>query len=372
MMDGKTGDQRSSNALYRFPEFLCSEARAFLASDGVEWMSYLATTHCLWLLTVLVLMTGPQRAASDDGPARRFLQRAPEKWKEHERAVNAVSGTLTTTMSWDDGHYRNSRLRIVLGSRETQAVLADQVEEPDRSYRRIYGSNDGYYFRLGGTGSGKLSIQDIWPRGGRSADPSEPVLIARSIVSRIRRLGNIDLLDLVASPEFTVTSAKERVQEGQMLVEIEFEYDPANPSSAEITGGIFRHGTMVLNPDMDWAVLEANISVHGASAEDFLTKRFTRQVHSEIAGKPLVFDCHEVAFDATGALVYDFRRQHEWSSWAGDDAVFTLSAFGFPEPEFATGRRSAPRLLLAAITMAILILCCLYAARRGTAASPLR
>jgi hypothetical protein len=271
---------------------------------------------------------------SDDGLARRFLQEAPEKWREHESRVNLVSGTRTTTMSWDDGDYREQALRIVLGTNEAEAICDTKVEARDSSYRRVYGSNADYSFELAGPLSGELSLREVWPRSGRSADSSDAVQIGRRIVSEIRRLRSIDLLDLVVSPDFTVKSAKAVRREDEMLVELEFQYDPADPGHAQVTAGIFRHGTLLLSPEMDWAVLEANVSGQGATPEDSFTKRFIRQVRTEIAGKPLLVDAHEVAFDAVGNLMYDFRDQYEWSPFAGDDAVFTLSAFGFPEPSF--------------------------------------
>jgi hypothetical protein len=176
-----------------------------------------------------------------------------------------------------------------------------------------------------------------------------------------RRLGFIDLLDMVVSPDFTVTSAKEILQGDQMLVELEFQYDPADPSYAEVTGGIFRHGTLLLSPDMDWAVLEARVSSQGPTPADALTKRFTRQVRTDIVGKPLVVDAHDVAFDTEGNLVYDFRDHYEWSSLSGEDAVFRLSAFGFPEPTF-DGPRRAP--VWMSIGSLIVLFVCLVLALR--------
>jgi hypothetical protein len=324
-------------------------------------MSRLGVTQRVWLLALSVLVTGPHWALSDDGLARRFLREAPDEWRKHESGVNSVSGTLTTRMSWDDGHYRKQTLRIVLGANEAEGICDSHVEEPDRSTRSVYGSNADYSFELIGPLSGEMSLREVQARAGRSPDSSKAVETGRRIVSKIRRLGFIDLLDMVVSPDFTVTSAKEILQGDQMLVELEFQYDPADPSYAEVTGGIFRHGTLLLSPDMDWAVLEARVSSQGPTPADALTKRFTRQVRTDIVGKPLVVDAHDVAFDTEGNLVYDFRDHYEWSSLSGEDAVFRLSAFGFPEPTF-DGPRRAP--VWMSIGSLIVLFVCLVLALR--------
>jgi hypothetical protein len=329
-------------------------------------MSRLGSAHCVLLLALSILVTGPPWAISDDGLARRFLQEAPEKWREHESGVNSVSATGNTTMSWDDGHYRKQTLRIVLGANEAEGVFDSQLEEPDRSERSVYGSNAAYSFELTGPISGELSLRAVWARSEKSVDPSRAVEMGRNIVSKIRRLGHIDLLDMVVSPDFSVTSAKGIMRGDQMLVELEFQYDPADPSHAELAGGILRHGTLVLSPDRDWAVLEADVFAQGATPDDSLTKRFTRQVRADITGTPMVVDAHDVAFDAAGNLVYEFRDQYEWSPFTGDAAVFRLSAYGFPEPSFDGPRRARVWMVIGSLIVLFVCLVLALRVRRAT------
>lgn len=329
-------------------------------------MLRLGSAHCVSLLALSILVTGPSWSISNDGLARRFLQEAPEKWAEHKSGVNSVSGTRNTTMSWDDGHYRKQTLRIVLGANEAEGVFDSQLEEPDRSQRSVYGSNADYSFELTGPISEELSLREVLPRSGASIDPSRAVEMGRNIVSKIRRLGHIDLLDMVVSPDFSVMSAKEIMRGEQLLVELEFQYDPADPSHAEVAGGILRHGTLVLSPEMDWAVLEADVFAQGSPPDVDLTKRFTRQVRADITGTPLVVDAHDVAFDAAGNLVYDFRNQHDWSPFTGDAAVFRLSAYGFPEPSFDVPGRARVWLVIASLIVLFVCLVLALRVRRAT------
>ncbi len=316
------------------------------------------TLHCAVLF---VLVGGRQYATSDASLARRFLQEAPQQWKQHEATVSWLKATRTATMLRDDGSSVHSRIRLRLGDSETQGISDWWIDGPDGSYGGVHGANSRYSFLLSRRSqSGELSIRDVLEATANAAELPRAMQTVRRATSHIRRLGRIDLLEIVSSPDFAVASAREVLRDRGVLVEIEFTYNPENPEFAERAAGIFRSGTILFCPDRFWSVVEAEVEV--VCHRDLVR---TKRIRTELAPDmdvPVVAEQHVALFSQTNRLEFEETVEYHWSRFAGGEHDFTLSAYGFPEPVF---HRAAPRtrLWVAIGSLGVLLICLAFALR---------
>lgn len=316
-----------------------------------------------WLVSVI---SGSSRAAADEALVQRFLHEAPEKWQAQEEHLLGLECRYHFTIEWSDGGKRSARGRSVLGRSRSQATDELHLTEEDYANLRLYGSNHRYRFELRmANPDSEWAIADLQTGNtDASADGTSLAhLRARHVGSEIRRVRNVDLLNLILADGFAVKEAQQVTREGRRLVQIEFTYQPAVPDQAEVVGGLYSSGLIICDPDAHWAVTEAKVHVDDPSNK-IAAVECRRQISTDVDGLPLVTQISDTGIDPNGKWAYRFNGQYEWNAFDGDDDTFTLSAYGFAEPDYS--RPSQARLWIFMGGVLIFLICVLAFSGRRT------
>lgn len=310
-------------------------------------------SQCALLLSSLA---GSAVARGDERLAQRFAEQAPAKWMEHEGLAIGIEYDVARVISWDDGTTQETQLQNILGREAGLAIYEYEMNGAEYNNRGVYGANGDYCFELVSPGmASDLIINDVRMHRQNAKDAPAALLRARHWASQIRFVGSVDLLDIVSSPHFRVTEAREVSEEDELLVEVKFEYTPDNPGTREKTMGIYRSGSILFRPGDFWAIARGTVSVEDPSR--FVAAiRFEKQIETDAGGVPLVANAHDVATSPTGALVYDCRMECSWKPFTGTDDTFTLSAYGFPEPGFEDRSMTRVWLVLSSLVLLFLLL----------------
>jgi hypothetical protein len=168
------------------------------------------------LLTMTVALTdgGREEVTAEDALAKRFLEEAPRRWKEHEAIARNLEANIASTLSWDDGTHATIQIRVVLGTDDTAAIYDyydSQVDNTDSASAGVYGSNQRYAFELTRPRpDAELLIDDVTVRSGSTTKTNMTKAASRARLyasQQLRRLNNVDLYDIVCSRDFRVATA---------------------------------------------------------------------------------------------------------------------------------------------------------------------
>jgi hypothetical protein len=157
---------------------------------------------------------------------------------------------------------------------------------------------------------------------------------------------------MVRSREFKVSRTTKEDRGG---IKVEFSYEPRNPGSNDYV----RSGWIVVDPSRYWLVRNAEVKVRYGPVE-----RGVNVISNEFDDKVMPFPVvtrqvqKESVTDGNRSVVNETVYECELHAVEKDDAQYTLSAFGLPEP-FPTPspwQRWRPIICLIAIAVLTLVL----------------
>lgn len=292
------------------------------------------------LLGALAAFAIGARGQAGDDWGRRFLDEAPVQWARYRLWVRGLEGTIVERLIVEGKQGPVQERRIRCNKRcaivHTKGLDGDPTDA-------IEGSNAAYDFSLRrNLFNGVWIVSGAFLRSAPSWARAPPVsAVSGSLEGRAALLhtGAVILPRLVNLPTFRFTSATAVERDGICLVRVEFE-TPANSARPGLgqTPCPIRRGTLELDPDRCWCLRSSTIQLDYGTGVATLHQDF--QIASSWWGSPLPrrMSSEEVARfnDGTTRVLrrdMEFNLRRPWLE--SDDTEFTLTAYGFDEPEGA-------------------------------------
>ena len=330
----------------------------------------------------MLRMAAPLADAAESAK-ERFLKEAPQRWLEYRKIV-ARQTEVTCKYTMHDlvaGRIDEYDVSCILNL-DGQRVRSDRdtVAEPPRGKGRAADVQSPKYSFTVRTGRDRQWALQELHRNGRWRAPDDligrdkqlPLLLGESSTF-VTSLGWACLGQvlwsgwvphMVSSPDFRLSRAEYFGDDGQ-LVKVEFEFEPKEQTSG---GAPCRSGMMVLDTARYWLIREAETQTYAAKGG----ARGTFKVINEFTdGKlPVPFVSRQVWHVSDPGTKDKRGVEQEWVFNVGmndlpnmDEKLFTLSAFGLPEPgdQLTTERRWWIWLLV----LIVAVLVCILVARRS-------
>ena len=233
----------------------------------------------------------------------------------------------------------------------------------------VWGINKSYYFHLAQTEEHEWQIQEVAPLSFNGVDDwpfakvptstshleKTPGNFVRNGFLNFNSIAGFEVARLFELPEFKPIKFETFVEDGVQKASLEFEYEPEDPSPyIQI-----RSGKVTFLPDSFWVLEKAEVwgSVPGDDDRWIIQIENTFDVLED--GFPLIRTNREAVLDGdknkavrfTHLNEYDISPKTETSS-----SYYTLSSYGFPEPDFGSSRVGLARLIMTAVgALAILL-----------------
>ncbi len=309
----------------------------------------------------------------------------PRYWKEYAANMRSFEGavesrTVHAAHLRPDPKHRVQELRLRIVGNYPMVLVETEL---DSMSRVAYGVNLDYYFRLSQEDGSLWMLMDLEPVR-TSVSPADLFLLDTNDPDRERypaashpgRLIDREVLpglfavdrwlpNLLAAPDFRLLAARAENLDGQRLVRLAFSAGAGGEQSS--LPGHIDEGVLYLLPDQYWQISHGEMVFEFPGGERARAV-WTNEYASRDSMPVVVFSemtvygiAQEERLNYVRTTTFDLQRTRDTSP-----ERFRLSAYGLPEPDFATGGRSATRLVLAALTLLILLISSLYAIRRGT------
>ncbi|MBI1900062.1 MAG: hypothetical protein HYS13_02960 [Planctomycetia bacterium] len=327
-------------------------------------MSSLLARLPIFLPATLVFLVAAEIAADargGDAPtavregeplSSRFLREAPLAWAEYEKFLGRLQGRLTARLVVSDGEKLHVAFEIKQNE-QCQLCTTQRKSWPTNdkpTLGEVFTWNPDYAFTLQ-----RPAESNPWfiSRVALASEPPPPALVEgakprrafqavkdevqdRFRASRFLLMlhGGVSLSQLTQMPSFRVVSASQVVDDGVPAIQIQFD----NPHPLEQPPFVpIQRGTMTLDPQASWCLRSADMEYLYASGP----KRVRVRTAYKTAGSPLPLPVSAVttgeptgsSAGAAGSYRHEFQAElHEPQQLPANDA-FTLTAFGFREPE---------------------------------------
>jgi hypothetical protein len=166
---------------------------------------------------------------------------------------------------------------------------------------------------------------------------------------------------MIKSPDFKVSRVTKEAGGGGSI-KVEFDYEPRDPGPNDYV----RSGWVVLDPSRYWLVRKAEVKVRYCDAGG--VNAITNEIDDKVMPFPVVTRQvqKESVTDGKRSVVNKVVHECELHPVEKDDAQYTLSAFGLPEPFPTPSPWQKWRVPICLIAIAVLTLCLIWRrSRRG-------
>ncbi len=285
----------------------------------------------------LLFAVGASEVKADETTIKAFLKEAPQKWQEYKTVLKGYELKIDSVTNYPDKKTEEHAAdRFVCGRDETQALHVSQLQSPNRK-EVVFGSNAQYDFQLSKEPGKKKAFSIVKSTPRKSKQESAATRSIKEQAGQICRIDTLDLAKIISSPEFWVLEATESDYRIDRSVQINFEYRPKSSAPEEASQVRTYSGTIRFDPNSFWAITAAEVKVEDASGN------ILSVINVENAIGFAILDAHGFSQvvtdwkDASGKPVKRVTMNYEWKEFSReDDKLFTLSAFGLPEPKQET------------------------------------
>ena len=320
----------------------------------------------LWFTSAQVVFLGT--LFGNDILLDRFTEEAPKAWRNYLHSLNGLEWHVTEMLN-ETGQTQGAR-RFRSGLYIYPNFLSQSTDE-----RAVHlnVANAKYSFSLTKNGQG-----DTWRL--LKVDPLAPPTPIRELlfpalkslesVPREQELREWNLANLAValklnlriwlppyldSPEFRILSVTEESDGKHNLVCVKYTYEPPRYTSGEL----LRSGEVFLMPDKFWALKKA---IYSGLEPDQVTRlkcELNLEYDLESVDVPLPI---EAVLKATSPVSpkddFMITWNYQWNRNIQDRATqqFTLSHYGFPEPDFGERRTNRFRYILMTIGSLMIII----------------
>lgn len=291
----------------------------------------------------LLLASAFSSVASGGPPSSAdFLTKARPAWEAYCAKAAHLQGKISTKAIGPGSkvEYENS----VQIKQAPQCGLVIVSPWPDGSHGRdhVYAVNSRYRFELRRKKStalwaiSLLSEERITPRREGRPDVSTLAMVNSWVKAPVTTNG----LDsywptITADPGFVVLRAAPRAVGNRMLFEVQFEMPPSQSPSYSLR---LMSGRVVFDPDHLWVMQSADVNIESAGPRRKPNRRAIGTVYDyayEADGFPILKKYVETE-NVVGKGKYVTEQEYSLSFGDIPESEFTLSAFGFPEPNWTT------------------------------------
>ncbi len=295
-------------------------------------------------LFVLAVMIAIHSAEAGDAERTRFLQEAPQRWKEYRLVCSGFKVVYGGEESEDLTAGTIKKTGISTYARKKSCMLITYADSPTddiTAMTRAIGRNRNYAFQLVRTsGKSKWQIEQLLFRDAQQKPQDLLSLcdrVDRSIDKGLNVHGGGDTLDdLVTQPRFKLKDVEMTTLGGESLAVVHYELLPTPTQGGESLTDI-GEGLIRLLPNKYWLVHSSEFTFRTGSGE-----------HAGI-GSVVTTDFQElrIGVPVVTRMVIESRYQTPEGKESGsrttsletyeiDDSpseeAFTLTAFGLPEP----------------------------------------
>jgi hypothetical protein len=330
--------------------------------DGAEENGAQMHYLCSYLTSIMIVGTGAQDAHPGPLDARALVAQATAKWAEYKTAASALQGRVTMKVSVSDG---TSGFDAIWQFKQNTNCKMQNTEFKQRGAQTLWVrcQNPRYYFELR-----KKSPEAAW----FVSDFQMPKKHGRVETDRLHDLFFVQETPielLFAQSTFRIVSLAPSQQHGPATFRIEFDnthrIDKTDRNPCLIQGG-----TIILDASNYWCLRSANLR-SGDIGGDSHSHCQVDCVYEVSSGLPIptkVTDKRTLPSPKKegGNLVANMETTHELVRAASlpEDAEFSLSAFGLPEPEGIVWERKPRYNLWLLAGGAVVLLAAFYFSRR--------
>ncbi|MDR1383058.1 MAG: hypothetical protein LBJ67_04310 [Planctomycetaceae bacterium] len=250
------------------------------------------------------------------------LSDAVNSWKAIEKSFSSLHCVITREMKSSVIKKDIYPVRIVIDATKNQFVV-EHFTQNDSKYRRVIdGKNEAYCFTISNTS--EQTDLTIGALVKTFSDEKEFSLIRPLFV--LWSISTVPILEIVSDTSFEITS----VRKMDTLWSIDF---TIHSESKNRTLAAMRSGNFLLDPNANWAIKEykliseyqQNNLVNSEGKSDYIiNSNFTSPI-------PVFFtrtSTSERGNETESYTYLEYKKQDY-----NDDKIFTLSAFGLPEPD---------------------------------------
>jgi len=231
-----------------------------------------------------------------------------------------------------------------------------------RRGKAVHGINPSYYFHLTMNDSEQweienvIKIDDRWLGDWPLVNTQESDDVRRRTAGQLIRtgflgfhvIGGIEVARLFELPEFRVLELREKTVDSVRKIELTYSYEPKTPLD-RVT---IRSGKIVFLPDSYWVVERAEVFGAIPQVDDDRWLTIVENTFTFSEGFPIIQRSTHAIADAGNPQNVRFTHVFEYNiseTTETSPKFYTLSNFGFPEPDFGERRAGPVRYFLMAI-----------------------
>jgi hypothetical protein len=313
---------------------------------------------CIWkthLFLAGLLAVTP--AWGDDALLARVRTEAPEAWDNYRTSASNINGSLIqrTKLLSDATILRENRQEIKQ-RKDCALVHIDRVNEKQDASGELLAYNPRYAFNLHRRARDSRWVVSEIDLSGNRAKIDEWRIDMKTTYGLTFYLGNNYLPMIVKEPGFQFTDATVVSKDGKNYVSASFIRPNADRNNAPVVSG-----KVVLSPDQYWMIAEFDViqEFFGEQKKHVQNHmRGTCEYKLGSGGLPVI-NKHILRADifTPGRGPVEERFEFNFDDQpARDEAEFTLSAFGLPEPRALGGSLGTPWFLLIAVGAAVFLI----------------
>lgn len=270
------------------------------------------------------LLDGTTPCAADQTLRDRFLRDAPRGWEELQQAYDRVVGAgRNEAVSHRDGKIVQQVVFDFKVKQNGEWILWER-SDPKTKSALAGGRNSSYAFSVSKAADKPWTLKSVnhdgtavyWEarRGGGIAFFQSPWII----------LGRFSLSEIASDPSFKIRTLTEEVRDGHTLVVVQFDAAVKNAQPGWPPTEL-RHGRLVLDPSISWAMREGNVVLQPDSA------KYTFSIDYDAPQKKIKkFHIENEQGSLTTKATFEVN---ELEFCAAPESDFTLSAYGIAEPK---------------------------------------
>jgi hypothetical protein len=327
----------------------------------------ITTAHCR-LIVVTALSWASIVVASDlrgdDSASRRFRAEAPKAWEQYVDQLLQGNKAVVRAKMYDlvdGGKVTHESTSEVLLAPPLYAYSVTSERNGEASARQASITNSRYGFTLRSESKATWELKGLTLKASRVAfmnatplgDGSERDLALRTGL-RCLSINTTYFPAMTKSERFQLRKATFVSVEEQQRVRVDFSYMPIQGND------IVREGAIWLDPKNHWLIEKASVKAQWSDATGRI--ELVNRYSSDALGVPVLARqvLQQRAGSDTERVAIDTEWDYVWEkiSTGLNEADFTLSAYGLPEP----GMKSETRLGTLLIVLNLLVLVCLVAA----------
>lgn len=310
------------------------------------------------ITSVLLFLAIPHERAvgqNDEELKKQFLSEAPRKWKELSLLEQNVSGTIhLKTFAKGKGTNPNWGMNRRYDFKRRGELIALTVQNEGFPNADVVTVGKSYAFRLSkDTKNSPFRLNGIsWGPPKDELEIIKKTYFYRAIQS-YRELWNLSLDELLLDPGFILKGVSAAPSDSKKFVRIDFECD----SKKYFPGQKWMKAWATLDPAENWMIQQAEFrpseDLRISIQNDFVSNR--TQAHHKKLSYPLhqyTMIKHYEKANVTEHHVFTIKKLKNEQF---DDSVFTLSAFGLPEPSKTDVATRASRIHYWFIAAALLL-----------------